>query len=106
MQRPGAAHRAKAREDEPSRHDTDLNTWPYEDPQPGDKPIPYVMTFEAKINMYGGLERCKVRCAARGDHMRPSFDFDEMRTASHMPPQARRRLLIAACASDEHDLQS
>ena len=46
---------AKAWDDELIRHDTGLNTWTYEDPQPGDKPIPYVMTLKANKNMYGGL---------------------------------------------------
>ena len=38
--------------------------------------------------------------------MRPNIDFDETRTASHMPSQAGRRLLIAACVAEGHVLQS
>lgn len=38
--------------------------------------------------------------------MRPGVGFDEMRTASHLPSQAGRRLLIASCLDEEHVLQS
>ena len=96
MKRPDTLHWAKAWDDELFRHDTGLNTWTYEDPKPDDVAIPYVMTFKAKTYMYGGLERHKVRCAIRGDRMRAGVDFDDMRTASHMPLQAGRRLLMAA----------
>lgn len=89
-----------------NRHDTELRTWTYETPRDKDKPLPYVMTFRAKTNAYGGLERCKVRCAIRGDRMRPGVDFDEKRTASHMPSQAGRRLLLAAAAAKGHAVAS
>lgn len=88
------------------RHDTELHTWTYEDPLPTDKPLPYLMGFKAKTNVYGGLERCKVRCAIRGDRMRPGLDFDETRTASHMPSQAGRRLLLSAAAAQDHSIAS
>jgi hypothetical protein len=50
--------------------------------------------------MYGGLERRKARCAIRGDCMRPGVEFDEMRTASHLPSQSGRRFLLAVVAAD------
>ena len=70
----------------------------YQVPRADDRPLPYVMAFRAKTNLFGGLERQKVRCAIRGDRMRPGLDFDATRTASHMPSQAGRRLLLAAAA--------
>lgn len=104
LNRQGTLHRAKAWDNEITRHDAGLNTWTYEDELPTDRPIPYVMTFKAKPNMYGGLHRYKVRCAIRGDRMRPGIDFDETRTASYMPSQAGRRLLMAACVAEGHFL--
>ena len=38
--------------------------------------------------------------------MKPGTQFDETRTASHMPSQAARRLLLAAAVSDGHVIQS
>ena len=64
------------------------------------------MTFRSKTNQYGGLEKHKVRCAIRGDRMRPGLDFDETRTASHMPSQAGRRLLLAAAAAEGYAVES
>lgn len=54
--------------------------------------------FQGKKNMYEGLERHKNRCAIRGVRMRPGINFYETSTASCMPSQFGRRLLIAACA--------
>lgn len=36
-----------------TRHETDLNTWTYEEQRTTNRPIPYVMNFKAKTNMYG-----------------------------------------------------
>lgn len=96
----------KAWDDELERHDTTLRTWTYEDPLPSDKPLPYTMTFKSKTNMYGGLERHKVRLAIRGDRMRPGYDFDETRTASHMPTHAGRRLLLLGAVTEGHEIRS
>ena len=38
--------------------------------------------------------------------MKPGKQFDETRTASHMPSQAAKRLLLAAAVSDGHVIQS
>ena len=38
--------------------------------------------------------------------MKPDMQFDQTRTASHMPSQAARRILLAAAVSDEHVIQS
>lgn len=50
---PDAEHWAKAWDAETDRHDTELNTWTYEDPLPTDSPKSYVLTFKSKTNMYG-----------------------------------------------------
>lgn len=89
MKRPDAAHWAKAWDDEIKRHVTELNTWTDEDPLPSDKPVLDVMTFKAKANVYGGLERHKVRCVTRGDRMRPGWDtgvdFDKIQLLIFRP---------------------
>jgi hypothetical protein len=38
--------------------------------------------------------------------MRPGVDFDEMRTASHMPSQSGRRFLLAEAAAEGAAVQS
>lgn len=52
------------------------------------------------------MERHKARLAISGDKIRPGLDFDETRTASHMPSQAVRRLLLAAGVAKGHVFQS
>lgn len=37
--------------------------------------------------------------------MRQGLDFDETRTASHMPSQAGRRFLLAAVAAEGYDVE-
>lgn len=49
-----------------AHHAVDLRTWYLDDELSSDKPLPYVMTYRAKTNMHGVLERHKVRCAIRG----------------------------------------
>lgn len=63
------------------------------------------MTFKAKLNIYEGRKRRKVRCPIRGNRMRPAIDFDETKAVFHMPSQEVRRLLIAACVAEIHVLQ-
>lgn len=104
-QTPEAKHWAKAYDAEIYRHDTDLHTRNYEKPEPYEKPLPFATHFKAKTNQFGEIEKFKVRCAIRGDKMRPGKDFDETRTASNMPSQTARRLLIAGAVSDGHDVQ-
>lgn len=83
------------------RHIDDLNTWTLEEPLKDDKPLPFFMTFRSKTNKYGGLEKHDVRCAIRGDIILPGLlDLDETRTASHMPSQERRRMLLAAASAE------
>lgn len=64
------------------------------------------MTFKAKTNQYGGLKKCKFRCAIRGYRMRPGIDFDDTRTESHIPSQAGRRLLLSAAAAKRYAVES
>ena len=64
------------------------------------------MTYKAKTNQYGGLERHKARLAIRGDRMRPGIDFDETRTASHMPSQAGRSIIIMAGVAEGHSFRA
>lgn len=64
------------------------------------------MAFRAKTNIFCGLARQKDHCEIRGDRMRPGFDFDEMRTASHIPSQAGCRLLLAAAAAEGYAVTS
>lgn len=64
------------------------------------------MSFKAKTNMYGGLERHKVPLAIRGDIMRPGLDFDEPRTASHISSQTGRQILIEAGVAEGHTYAS
>jgi hypothetical protein len=56
--------------------------------------------------MYGGLERHKARCVIHGDCTRPGVEFDEMRTASHLPSQSGRRFLLAVIAADGAAVQA
>lgn len=56
--------------------------------------------------MYGGLERHKLQLAIRGDRIRLRIDVDESRTATHMPSQAERRILIAAGVAERHVFRS
>lgn len=83
-----------------------MRTWTYQPARPDDRPLPFLMTFRTKTNLFGGLERHKVRCAIRGDRMQPGIDFDGTRTASHMPSQADRRLLLAAAAAQGYAVAS
>lgn len=106
MQRNDASHWAKAWDAELERHDTELQTCTYETPPPTDRPLPYAMAFKANTNMYGGLDRHKVRLAISGDRMRPGLDFDKTRTASHLPSQAGRSLLISVGVSEGHVFRS
>jgi hypothetical protein len=69
-------------------HDTVLQNWTYEYPLPTDKPLPFTFGYKAKAIVYGGLERRKAPYEIHRYRMRPSVNFDEMRTASHMPPQS------------------
>ena len=104
--RPDFKEWAKAHDAEIYRHDTELRTWVYEEARPSDKPVPFTMTYKAKTNQFGGIERYKARCAIRGDLMKPGQQFDMTRTASHMPSQAARRLFLAAAVSEGHVIQS
>lgn len=101
--RPDFLSYAKAHDAELDRHGPEgLHTYDYVDALPSDKPIPYMMAYKAKTNQYGGLERHKSILAIPGDRMRPGIDFEETRTASHMPSQAGRRLLILAGVAEGH----
>ena len=105
--RPDYLSYAKAHDEELDRHGPNgLHTYDFVEALPSDRPIPFVMTYKAKTNQYGGLERHKARLAIRGDRMRPGIDFDETRTASHMPSQAGRRLLILAGVAEGHSFRS
>jgi Reverse transcriptase (RNA-dependent DNA polymerase) len=104
--RPDADEWRQVHDAELRRHDTELLTWTYEDPLPADKPLPFTIGYKARTNMFGGLERRKARCAIRGDRMRSGVDFDEMRTASHMPSQGGRRFLLAVAAAEGSAVQS
>lgn len=64
------------------------------------------MTFRAKANLCGGLERHKVGCAIGRDGIRPLGHFDEHRTASHMPSQAGARILLAGAAAINIEVES
>lgn len=61
LSRSEADLRATAYDVELDRHGKGLHSWYFDDPQPGDKSLPYDMTFKAKTNMYGGLERQDAR---------------------------------------------
>lgn len=87
-------------------HTTELKTWYFDDELPNDKPLPYIMTYRAKTNMYGGLERHNVLCDIRGDRMTPNLNFDTTRTTSHTRSEAGRRLLVAAAAAQDYSIQS
>jgi Reverse transcriptase (RNA-dependent DNA polymerase) len=104
--RPDADECRRVHDAELRRQDTELLTSSYEDPLPTDKPLQFTIGCKAKTNMYGGLERRKARCSIRGDRMRPGIDFDEMRTASHMPSQSERRFLLAVAAAEGAVVQS
>lgn len=39
--------------------------------------MPFLMTFKAKANLYGGLERHKAICAIRGDRMIPNIHLEK-----------------------------
>lgn len=79
-----ANERARAWNAEVVRYTDDLKTWNLEEPLKDYRPLPYVMTFCSKTKEYGRLEKHNVRCATRGDIMRPGLDYDGTRTASHM----------------------
>lgn len=64
------------------------------------------MNFKAETNFYEGFEKHKITSAIRSDRMRKGLDFDESRTASRMPSQSERRLLLAAAAAQRYVLQS
>lgn len=83
-----------------------LNTWECIDYLPPDRQIPYHISYKAKINQYGCLEKHKARLAMRGDRMRPGVDFEETRTTYQMPSQAGRCLLILAGVAEGHSFQS
>lgn len=63
------------------------------------------MDLKEKTNLYGGLERCKVRWVIRGDRTRKGHDFDETRTATHMPSQAGRRVLLAGAVANKQFIE-
>ena len=87
--RPDFLSYSKAHDEELARHGPDgLHTYDFVEVLPTDKPIPYAMTYKAKTNQYGGLERHTAILAIRGDRMRPGIYFDKTRTASHLPSQA------------------
>jgi hypothetical protein len=98
--RPDAAEWQRAHDAELRRHDGELRTWTYVEQLPTDRPAPHVVTYRAKTNQYGGLERRKARIALAGNRLRPGVDFDQRRTASHMPSQAGRRFLYAVAAAE------
>lgn len=97
---------AKACNAEVARHTDDLNTWTLEEQLAEGRPLPYVMTFRSKTNQYGGLKKHKVRCDIRGDRIRSGLDFDGTITASHMPSQSGRRMLLAAAAAEGYVVES
>lgn len=104
--KPDAKKRAAAHDAERNRHYTELRTWVYKNYLPSDKRVPFTMTYKAKTNKCGGVDRHKARCAIRGDIMKPRQHFDQTRTASHMPSQAARRLLLSAAVSKGPVVQS
>lgn len=64
------------------------------------------MNFRSKTNQYGGLEKHKVKSAIRGDRMRPGLDFDETRTASHIPSHAGRLMLLKSSGAQGYVVES
>lgn len=72
----------------------------------GDKPMPFLMSFKAKTSMYGGLEKCKVISAIRGDQMTPGLEFGAARTESRITSRAARLLLLASESSQGYAVQS
>lgn len=99
--RPDAAEWRRARDSELTRHGSDLRTGT-ETPKATEKPLPYIMAFRAEANLFGGLERRKVRCAIGRDILRLVLDLDATRTASHMPLQAGRRFQPAVAVPEGH----
>jgi hypothetical protein len=104
--RPDADEWRRVHDAEPRRHEAELVTWTYEDLLPTEKLFTSTMGYKTKTNTYGGLESRKTRCAIRGDRMRPDVDFDEMRTAFHMPSQSGRRFMLAVAATESAAVQS
>lgn len=82
-----------------AHHNTDLHTWTYVPHLSGERLVPHLMTFRAKTNMYGSLDRHKVGCAFSGDRMRPAAQIDETRTSSHMPRKPGRRILLVGAVA-------
>lgn len=50
---------AKAYDAELDRHVSILKTWTYKKEKPDDLPMPHLMSFKAKPNLFGGLENTK-----------------------------------------------
>lgn len=88
------------------RHTDDHKTYALQEELGYYKPLPFIMNFKSKTSQYGVLEKHKVKCKIRGDRMRPGLDFDEARTASHMPSQAGRRLHLNAAAAQGYVVES
>jgi hypothetical protein len=103
---PDANQWAAAHDAEIRRHETELQTWRYEDPLPGDRPRPYVMTYKVKEDADRAYVKHKARCAIRGDLMEAGVEYDPLRTSSHTPSHTARRTILATAAAFGHVVET